>query len=52
MAVTFATGFEGRNAYVDGLGGGTTAYGSLVGTASYSTSTHRTGAAALRCNPA
>jgi len=49
MTVTFMTGFDGQAARIDGpLGDPFT----LVGTASYNTTTFRTGAAAMRCNPA
>ena len=44
MAVTGLTSFEARSDSVDS--------GLIVGTASYSTTTMRTGAASLRCNPA
>lgn len=43
MAVTFATGFEAQSDAAD-LG--------VSGTAAYSTTQHRTGAASFRCNPA
>ena len=53
MAVVAVVGFEGQSRFADSTPSGTG--GTIItlsGTASYSTSTFRTGAAALRCNPA
>jgi hypothetical protein len=47
MAATYMVGFEGQAVSVDLPVGST-----LQGTSSYNTSTFRTGAAAVRCNPA
>lgn len=44
MTVTFMCGFEGQSAGADSY--------TITGTASASTTQHRTGAASLRCNPA